>query len=635
MNVSRADLTSDVLASAFESLPDAVAVVDVDGGLLLQNRRCRDLLRSCDGELTELGFPHAPAEAHLHDGRIIHPEATPMRDADGTLVARLWTFRDVTAQRQEQLRDRHAARRLALLERLEQAARALDRALTPNQVLVAILREGLQALGAQTGYVGLLNDDGSALDVRRIDAETGRVEELGRVSTDEPLPIAESARNGTMLLIGDNEQLRCEHPRLRRLLEDDHACASLPLRADGRVGAVLNIGFDKPRAFDERDHELYSLLADRASSALDRALLNQELEHRASASYALEHVGDGVFLIDEQGRVRLWNPAAVAVTQVPEARAVGAHVSEVIPGWSELSSAIPVQDHAGGTASSTMTATVSMRRPDGSCVLVDIGAVSGPSGCVYAFRDVTDAQRLERAKRDFVATVSHELRTPVTSIMGGAMTLQRRDLQLDESVRDTLLDTIVAESQRLAAIAGQVLLAARLDTEPAASRVSTVQIAPLIDAAHDAAVTRHPDRDVQRDVRTDTVDADPGQLRQVLDNLIDNAIKYSPLGEPVVVSATREDAHVAIRVTDRGIGISHHDQRHVFEMFFRADASMSRGVGGAGLGLHIARQFVTAMGGSIHVRSEGHGQGSTFTVLLPTRDEQGAMGSNRPSRDVE
>ena len=647
-----------VLRAALESTPNGVMVVDPDGRMVLHNRRFEDLWGH-DADLLASGDDTALLEAasqrmvdpeaflaRVHelyadrhgettddleflDGRILERQAAPVLDDVGAYIGHMWTFRDVTAQRREQQRRlRQSSMRIELLERLDVAAQALDRAITPTDVLIAILREGLETLGADAGYVGIVSDDEQSLDVRRLDVETGHVEYLGEVPADAPLPIAESARTGASLIIEDNHQLQCEHPTLTRILADDHACATLPLRAQGRVRAVLNIGYDEPRQFDDRDRDLFLLLADRAALALERAMLKEELERRASASYALEHISDAVILLDARDLVQLWNPAATLVTGISESEAVGNPMHELVANWSEL-------DRASRDLAVEPTPGLELVRIDGRRVGITIRSTRGPSGHVLAIRDVTSEQRLERAKSDFIATVSHELRTPITSIMGGAMTLQRADLELDESTRALLLQTIIDESRRLADIAGQVLLAAKLDAgKPSVATPvpELVDVRSIIAAATDAAASRQErDLEVSQPDGPLLVRADGGQLRQVVDNLLENARRYSPADRSISLRTGLDGDDVFIAVLDQGIGIAAEDQQHIFRKFVRLDASMSRGVGGAGLGLYIAHEFVGMMGGTVEVESPGINRGTTFTVRIPAHQEhRNAPGSAAP-----
>jgi signal transduction histidine kinase len=237
---------------------------------------------------------------------------------------------------------------------------------------------------------------------------------------------------------------------------------------------------------------------------------------------------------------------------------------------------------------------------------------------VYAFRDQTEEHRLERTKRDFVATVSHELRTPVASVYGAAQTLRARS-ELPADTRRQLFDVVIDESAHLARLVDQILLAERLDSGPvevvAESFDGLALAREVVDAARRRLAPTH-SLELTAPPSLPPVDADRERLRQVLVNLVDNALKYSPQGGQISVELERRNGRIRFTVRDEGVGISPAEQARVFEKFHRLDANMLTGIGGTGLGLYICRALVEQMGGTITVAS-GPGKGSAFSVELP------------------
>jgi signal transduction histidine kinase len=238
---------------------------------------------------------------------------------------------------------------------------------------------------------------------------------------------------------------------------------------------------------------------------------------------------------------------------------------------------------------------------------------------VFAFRDITEQYAIEQLRSDFVSTVSHELRTPLAAIYGAALTLQRDDVRLEDSQRSGLLDVISREADRLARIVNDILWASRLDSgqmgitiESCDAEALTTQVADAL-RAHAPAGTF---LEVGAEPGLPAVAADPDKLRQVLTNLIDNAVKYSPDGGRVEVSVARVGNRIRFRVRDAGLGVPPAEQARIFEKFFRLDPQLTRGVGGTGLGLYICRELVERMHGRIGVDSDGR-TGSTFWVELP------------------
>jgi signal transduction histidine kinase len=328
-------------------------------------------------------------------------------------------------------------------------------------------------------------------------------------------------------------------------------------------------------------------------------------EQGANAARALEHVSDAVVLVDAAETVRSWNPAAERQFGVGAVAALGRPATEVVPEYELLVQSggdfVPV-DVDG--ESRWFVATTS-----------DFG-----QGHVLTIRDVTAAHALERARVEFVATASHELRTPLTSIYGAAQTLLGRS-DLSEARRMALMRIIEQESAQLARIVDQLLLSARLDRGKLSQAPAPCDLHALCESVLLAAEARKPSGATLGLISPTTIQplvCDEGLLRQVLTSIVDNALKYSPDGGRIEVRIIDGSDLVRISVRDEGLGIPASEQERIFEKFYRLDAGMSRGVGGSGLGLHIARQTIAQMDGTVSVHS-APGVGSTFTITLPRR----------------
>lgn len=223
----------------------------------------------------------------------------------------------------------------------------------------------------------------------------------------------------------------------------------------------------------------------------------------------------------------------------------------------------------------------------------------------------------------FINAVTHELKTPIASVKLHLQTLQQRNV--DEAKRQEFYQVMVDDCDRLLNTVEQVLRAGRLRAPTEKGRFHSIDLTKLLDDCLSLAQTRYRLTPGELTYKASIppgvaphVMGDEEDLKAVVLNLVDNAIKYSPDGGDVVVSATRGPNGVEVRVGDEGIGISEADQRNLFRKFFRADARMTRGIRGIGLGLYLTRGFVTAMGGRIRVES-AEGVGSTFIVELPAR----------------
>ena len=353
------------------------------------------------------------------------------------------------------------------------------------------------------------------------------------------------------------------------------------------------------------------LLLLRIPSRLYRLYRHEEEARRAAergaeAVRALTHVGDAVALIDSDGVIRSWNPAAERLFDLSADFGLGRPVASVAAQLSE------VREHAasGGSASPVMLA--------GQRRWLAVSESPFPDGSVVVVRDVTEDRELERMRSEFVATAAHELRTPLASVYGAIRTM--RGVTLESDQREQFLALIETESERLRTITDQLLITAQLDNSaPVDVHTEPVDLGELVASLASSAVVRWPgglELDVIQPSAPVVAVADAPRLHQVVSNLLENAIKYSPRGGQIQLRVANRDGYGAIDVVDNGLGIPAHEQDRIFEKFYRLDPDMARGVGGSGLGLHIARELIHRMNGTITVSSEA-GSGSTFTILLP------------------
>jgi signal transduction histidine kinase len=207
-------------------------------------------------------------------------------------------------------------------------------------------------------------------------------------------------------------------------------------------------------------------------------------------------------------------------------------------------------------------------------------------------------------------------------VYGAAQTLLRHDFALDETGRERFVSLIADESERLGRIVNEILLANQLDAGRLDLEVEPFDPAELVERVVEATRAYAPPSvtlEAQVDEGLPRVSADLDKARQVLVNLVENAIKYSPDGGHVDVEAVEHEGAVRFCVRDEGLGIAPEDQGRIFEKFYRADPQMTRGVGGTGLGLYICRELIDRMGGRIWAEPNG-GKGSTFVFELPTAE---------------
>ncbi len=237
---------------------------------------------------------------------------------------------------------------------------------------------------------------------------------------------------------------------------------------------------------------------------------------------------------------------------------------------------------------------------------------------------VEELRRLSALRADFVSLVSHELRSPMASLLGSAQTLRERWRELAPEQRESFLGLIVHETTRLSALVEDVLDTSRIEAGTFSYSFGDVDLVALVRAATAAAESGQDEVAVHAKIAgtLPTVRGDAERLRQVLSNLIDNAVKYSPAGGEVRVSTRSENGRVEVAVADRGPGIPSEQQRLIFEKFGRAKLG-DKTKPGTGLGLFIARSIAEAHGGRIDVDSAPD-RGATFTLTLPLDPPDGA-----------
>jgi two-component system, OmpR family, phosphate regulon sensor histidine kinase PhoR len=247
---------------------------------------------------------------------------------------------------------------------------------------------------------------------------------------------------------------------------------------------------------------------------------------------------------------------------------------------------------------------------------------TGTDGAVLVLHDITALRKLERVRRDFVANVSHEFRTPLTAIQGFAETLLAGAME-DPQNRGRFLGIILEHSRRLARLTEDLLMLSKMDADRLELETRRIPVGPFVESCIETSTPRAKEKDLQLSVnladRIPDIAGDRRRLTEVLQNLLDNAIQYTPAGGQIMVSAGPRNGEVIFTVSDTGIGIPQADQPRIFERFYRVDVARSREVGGTGLGLSIAKHLVEGHGGRIWVESEV-GQGSQFHFSVPVFD---------------
>jgi two-component system, OmpR family, phosphate regulon sensor histidine kinase PhoR len=393
---------------------------------------------------------------------------------------------------------------------------------------------------------------------------------------------------------------------------------SRPLRTMATAAARIGKGeFGGRLPVTSRDEigELAAVMNDMAGKLEDQ--LEKISAERNRLTTILSGMGEGVFVTDTAGSITLANPAFRALFSLTE-HVEGKTLIEISRQPSLNNTLMKVLD-----TREEITEEITIHLPDEKYLLthwVPLLEDAHLLGVVAVFHDITDLKLLEKIRKDFVANVSHELRTPVSVIKGYAETILNEAQTLPQDKVIHFTGIIYSHAERLANLISDLLTLSRIESgvlsleptptslDPAISRA----IRLLEQKAQEKAVRFIKDESV---TRAPEVLADPTKLEQILINLLDNAIKFTPTGGTITVTTEEVADVVRITVKDTGIGIPAKDISRIFERFYRVDTARSRDMGGTGLGLSIVKHLVQAHGGTIHVESTP-GKGTIFSFTL-------------------
>ncbi len=361
--------------------------------------------------------------------------------------------------------------------------------------------------------------------------------------------------------------------------------------------------------------------------------MNDQTATTALAQDALTSLADGVLLVDGEGRVAFTNPRAQELfglapdwvgrsadefyTAIARNSAVGQVLAERFKAQAARAAEMPRLEFI-------------LRLPRERIVEAKWFALraSEPTRREYGvlWRDVTHDKELEQIKSQLLSTVSHELRTPLASIKGFATTLLREDVQWDKATQQEFLRIIEDESNRLEELIDNLLDMSQVEAGGLRIAREPVQLRRLVREAVEQAQRRTEAHWFVVDLPAELprVWADPRRIRQVLNNLLENAVKYSPDGGQITVACEVKGDSILVSVADQGQGIPPGDLERIFDRFYQVDGGATRKTGGSGLGLAIAKGIIEAHHGSIWAES-AVGQGSIFRFTLPIVQGQDLM----------
>jgi PAS domain S-box-containing protein len=371
---------------------------------------------------------------------------------------------------------------------------------------------------------------------------------------------------------------------------------------------------DEP--FTVGDQRLLDAIATTTATALANAVLyDQVAAERKKMTDVVASSSDGILSVDADQRIQSWNPAMARITGIPADEAIGTRSVLVFRPRDEQGNELAGTGVlGGGEPVNVQITTIANEQKWLTCTYSPLP----DGGYVVVARDITTQKQVDDLKADFLATVSHELRTPLTPIQGFLHTLMREDVTFEDDQRRRFYEVMLRQSERLERLVKDLLDATSLQDSQQLFLPEEVDWASSVAHTVELFRTQEPARDFVLEIEQALphVVADEQRAEQILSNLINNAIKYSGETQPVRITVEEIDGQIRTTVFDHGPGVPPGDRDRIFERFTRLGDHLTRKVGGAGLGLFIAKRLAEGMGGDISVDDSPDG-GAAFSFTLP------------------
>ncbi len=501
------------------------------------------------------------------------------------------------------------------MEYLMEIARAITSRLDLGSVLKLILKSAVEMVRGEVGIVVLYGQRGP--EVR---AAYGIPREL--LPLLEPVVSAEPVRiPGSGWAISGLEERLAEVSRLGLPFEQ---IVSLPLVFEEEILGVIYVLKGGSTTFTEADRRILAGFADQAAIAVRNAqLVTQLRREKALLEAVVENNPGGIVILDSKGVVQTVNKAFADFLGISPREAIGKRCEEVVRLEQVKGVDVCSCARAGSVRGSIYSEGV-LKRPGRKDKILGVTCtpIYDDGGrvinIILTAQDITRFREAEEMEATFISIISHELKTPVAVIKGYAGTLRREDANWDRKTIEAGLAVIEEESDRLAELIDNLLEVSKIQAGALKIRPEPVDLKPLIDEVIERFSVQTLRHTFVKDLPEELplAYADPKRVRQILDNLVSNAIKYSPDGGIVRIGAWSNGRALTVYVADQGVGIPPEEQGKLFKRFYRIDSSERRTTKGTGLGLYLVKSLVEAQGGRVWVHSEP-GKGSTFFFTLP------------------
>lgn len=525
------------------------------------------------------------------------------------------------------------------VELLLDASTLFSTARNLGSLLDLLARKLAQSVGTTFCRVALLDENAEILSVRAffalhdigLDAAFGRKYRLADMPTHQRV-----VSGGEPLLLLDLQADKEAAEPERSLLFgfDPRSVLIVPLAAKDRIYGIAHMGeMRRPErsSFTKAKVQICRALARQGALAIENILTLESIEYqRQRTQLIIDNVADGVFRADSRGEILTFNPAAEKITGYTRAEAVGQNCSNILQGVSLdgerrceatcplVHFSAPTDDREPIDYKEWITCRDGAKKLIHHTVSPYVTGFGQVAGTVSVIRDISLEEELVRIKSELVSLICHELRTPLASISASTELLAGGNM--DPAARDALIQVLNRQCTRLMRLADDVLDASRLEKGRIELVLEPLALIPLIEETIAMFQSEHPRRQFIVLPPPERVFAlgNVVSVGVVLENLIRNAINYSPEGSPITVSVQNRDADIKISVMDHGAGIPPEQLNLLFQKFRRLQPGS--GPGGFGLGLYVAKTLLEAQGGKIWAESEP-GKGSRFSFALPRLED--------------
>lgn len=542
-----------------------------------------------------------------------HPDR--IFSSDDIRICRILAAQTALAIEQARLFNQ-TVRRLGEVSMLYSMAEKISSSLDLEDVLNTIVTSLREVIGCRACCIFLLDETSHYLEIKAADGLKPHWRQMAKLRVGEGAAGRAVAERRTVYLPDTHQD-----SNFIFFDTDVRSLMVVPLLAQGKVIGAVNVDDDQPNAFDQDQERLLTIAAAQAGVMIENARLFTKISAEQQQMQAIiQHMADGVLLIDHQGVIITCNTTLTMLLGLNMGEIINKSIddADLHPNLASITAATTYRARTGVLAKEvTIETPRSKTLQVFSTVMVD--HQKNPIGEVRIVHDVTKERELEHLKDDFFSTISHELRTPLFSIQGFAQ-LMLEEETLDRQTQREFLTTIQRQALQLSEMVDNLLDVSKFDAGKLEFEKGPLSLVDLIRQtilklqgfAHQQGIQLVPNLPEA----LPEIQGDSQRLEQVLTNLIGNAIKFSPSGKMVDISACQQDDHILIQVKDYGIGIPEADLEQIFSRYYQANNRGERAAKGSGLGLYIAKKVIEGHNGSIWAESQV-GQGSTFNVTLP------------------